>query len=306
MFRRLTIATLLGLILAGCGANPQPTALPTAMPNELSKQTPGSQPPAGALQVVMIQSTLPVGPNRFAIGILDGDTFVKNARLTFTFYDLTQGAQKEVGTVPAIYREGPDGLTGIYTAETTFLTAGSWGARISGTTADGKTVDQAIGFDVLPSSKELGVGQRAPLVKSPTLDDVHGDLKLVSSATTPNPDFYKLSLDQAIKSGKPTVVSFSTPAFCASRLCGPAYEALAQVYPDFKDKLNFIHVEVYKGLPNPDLSHPQLADAMGAWGLSSDPWTYLLDSNGVVVWRVNGLVTADEIKTQIDKLLKSS
>jgi hypothetical protein len=278
--------------------------MPTGMPNQISKQTPGGDAPSG-FQVVMVQSVITVGPNRFAIGLLNGDTFVKNAKLTMTLYDLTGSTQKEVGAFPATYREGPDGLTGIYTVEVTFPSAGSWGVGIKGTTADGKPIDQKVGFDVVAGSTELAVGQKAPAAKSPTLDSVGGDLKRLTSSTKPNPDFYRLSLDQAVSNGKPSVVQFSTPSFCSSRLCGPAYDVMNAVYPAYADKLNFVHVEVYKDLPNPNLSKPQYADSMLAWGLNTEPWTYLLDKKGVVVWRVEGLITSDELKTAIDNLLKA-
>jgi thiol-disulfide isomerase/thioredoxin len=162
-----------------------------------------------------------------------------------------------------------------------------------------------VAIDVTANGTEAAVGQKPPAAKSPTIKDANGDLKKLTSAPTPNPAFYQLSLDQAMSSGKPTLVQFSTPAFCTSRFCGPAYDMMNQVYPNYADKINFVHVEVYKDLPNPNLSKPQYADALLAWGLKTEPWTYLLDKNGVVVWRVEGLVTADEIKAAVDKVLKA-
>jgi hypothetical protein len=303
LLRTKILLLVFAVLISACNTPaPTPTALPTAIPNQISQQT-GS---AGGTGVLMVSTTLIVGPNRFAFGIQDSGNFVKNATLKLTFFDLTGSKQQAIGTVPAIYREGPDGFTGIYTAEVNFGKAGSWGVAILGKTADGKAVDQKVGFDVLEKSTEVAVGQKAPAAKSPTADDVKGDLKKISSAPEPNPAFYKLSLDQAISSSKPTLVLFSTPAFCTSRLCGPAYDVVNSVYPTYADKLNFVHVEVYKDLPNYNPKNPQLADAMGAWGLNSEPWTYLLDKNGVVVWRVEGLVMADEVKTAVDNLLKTS
>src|SRR6476660_8778066 len=101
--RRTMLAMLLVLIVSAC-ANSMPTMMPTGMPNQISKQTPGAGNPGG-YQVVMIQSVISVGPGRFAIGILNGDTFVKNAKLMLTFYNLAGKMQQEMGTFPAIYRE---------------------------------------------------------------------------------------------------------------------------------------------------------------------------------------------------------
>lgn len=309
MFRNFVKLAAFGVFLTACtAATPIPATLSTAIPNQLSKQTPGADTVPG-YQVVLVQSVITVGPNRFAIGILDGDSFVKNAKLTMVFYFLGGNANdspKAVSTVPAVYREAPGGFAAMYTAEMNFPTAGSWGLAIAGTTADGKVIDQKVGFDVVATSADLPVGKKAPAAKSPTLVDVNGDLKKLTSAPQPNPAFYKLSLDQAIASGKPTLVQFSTPAFCTSRLCGPAYNVMNEAYEIYADRLLFVHVEVYKDLPNPDLAKPHLADAMVAWGLTTEPWTYLLDKNGIVVWRAEGLITTGELKEAIDNLLKIS
>ena len=49
----------------------------------------------------------------------------------------------------------------------------------------------------------------------------------------------------------------------------------------------------------------QLAPAMTAFGLSTEPWLFLLDRNGVVVYRVEGLFTVDEIDHYIPDVLDS-
>ncbi len=291
-----TILIVLALILAACNAAPTPTPLPTALSNQLSKQVPGTAP-AGT-QVLLVQSVTAVGLNRFAIGLQRGDSFVKGATLSMSFYDLTGQKEKLVRTVPAVYREGPDGQVGIYTAMMNFPTAGSWGLAVKGTDKDGNPIDQQVGFDVVASSPELAVGKQAPSVKTPTMTSTGGDIKKLTSSTTPNPLFYQLSLDDAIKNGQPTVVQFSTPAFCTSRLCGPVYDVMSQVTTAYSRQLNFVQVEVYKDLPNPNLNNPQWADAFLAFVLQNEPWTYVLDKNGVVTWRAEGLIATDELKKE--------
>ncbi len=96
-----TILIVLALILAACNAAPTPTPLPTALSNQLSKQVPGTAP-AGT-QVLLVQSVTAVGLNRFAIGLQRGDSFVKGATLTMSFYDLTGQKEKLVdrpGSLP--------------------------------------------------------------------------------------------------------------------------------------------------------------------------------------------------------------
>src|SRR5258708_24507957 len=159
MLNKLISITIVAILLAGCSAGGTSAAmrtLPTAIPNALDKQPTGA-PPAG-IQVLLIQSVVTVGANRFAIGLLSGDSFLKAAKLTFTFYDLTGqfgDIQKPVAILPATYREAPEGLSGIYTTNATFANAGSWGLAIAGTTADGYPINQHVGFDVQASSPAL-------------------------------------------------------------------------------------------------------------------------------------------------------
>src|SRR5260370_40629552 len=117
MLNSLISTVLAAILLAGCSAGGMSnggSTLPTAIPNALDKQPTGA-PPAG-IQVLLIQSVVTVGANRFAIGLLTGDSFLKAAKLTFTFYDLTGKSgdvQKPAAILPATYREAPEGLSGI-------------------------------------------------------------------------------------------------------------------------------------------------------------------------------------------------
>jgi hypothetical protein len=304
MSKNILIISAVAIMLAGCSSAPAPTPLPTGMPNQLAKQTPGTVP--AGYQIVLVQSVITTGPNRFAIGILKGDAFVKDAKLTLTFYDLTRQEPKVVGTTPATYREGPDGFTGIYTAPANFTSAGSWGVAVTGSEKDGSSIDQKAGFDVVASSTVLAIGKKAPSVVTPTLTSVGGDIKKLTSSPTPNPAFYQLSLDKALANGLPTVFQVSTPAFCSSRLCGPVYDVMSNVATAYSRQVNFVQVEVYKDLPNPNLTKPNYADAYTAFGLESEPWTFVMDKTGIVTWRAEGLIGADELKTEIDRVIAAS
>jgi hypothetical protein len=133
--------------------------------------------------------------------------------------------------------------------------------------------------------------------------DVSNDLTKLTSAAKPNPAFYKTSLAQALTNGKPTVFLLATPAFCQTRFCGPAYDvvsALQQIQPD---AFNWIQVEVYTDLPHPDLGHPQYAPAMRAFGVNTEPWIFLIDKSGTIVYRVEGFVTQAEIDQKLKMLV---
>jgi hypothetical protein len=69
--------------------------------------------------------------------------------------------------------------------------------------------------------------------------------------------------------------------------------------------VNFVHVEVYDGLPNPAANNRHIDPAMTAFGLTTEPWAFLIDQSGTIVYRVEGLCTLDEIERQLKPLLGS-
>jgi hypothetical protein len=81
------------------------------------------------------------------------------------------------------------------------------------------------------------------------------------------------------------------------------YEVTTGLQQKYAGRVNFVHVEVFTGLPNPAASNFQLAPAMGAFGLTTEPWLFLIRSDGIVSYRVEGIFSQPEVEPQIDLLL---
>ncbi len=259
--------------------------------------TPVETEEAAEMQVYLVASELVVGENRFAVGLQTPDNaIIDDAEVAFTYYDLSNAVAPVLESEATAERLASlDGLTVIYANQRTFDRAGRWGVQIDATREDGTTLSRNIVFDVLADSPSLAIGEQAPAVDSPTAADVDDDLTLLTSATEPNPAFYDLSIADALANDKPTVVLFATPAFCQTRFCGPDYEIVSGLQQRYGDQLNFVHVEVYSGLPNPEANGFQFAQPMHDFGLTTEPWLYVIDANGTVTWRVEGLFTEDEL-----------
>ena len=87
------------------------------------------------------------------------------------------------------------------------------------------------------------VGEKAPLIHTPTPADVGGDL---SKITTRIPPDTQNRVDYADALGKePILLLFATPQFCQSRVCGPVVDVAEQVKEQYGDKAAFIHMEIY-------------------------------------------------------------
>lgn len=178
--------------------------------------------------------------------------------------------------------------------------AGYWGLAATVTLAEGSqaTAQFTVKAEVDPSAPE--VGEAAPLSRNRTLAS-EPDLKLLTSDPRPEPKLYSLTVAEAVTTGRPTVVVFGTPAFCASRLCAPVVDSVKSVRAEFGDRANFIHIEVYKSFD------PLVyADEMNEWHLTSEPWTFVLDSEGRVRARLGGPVSPQELAAQLQPLIAAA
>ena len=107
---------------------------------------------------------------------------------------------------------------------------------------------------------------------------------------------HDVSLDAALKSGKPVVVAFSAPSFCATETCGPVVDIVEAAKQANDGSVTFIHVEAYRK------QGAELAPALKAWKFATEPWTYVVDAKGVVIERLAGAIGAEEITAALGRL----
>ena len=310
------VIVLAGLWLSAC-APERPAGVPgfaTPLGNVVPVHTdvPG-QPhthvdPAQAteqIQVAIVPSELTLGPNRFAVGLLDANgQAITEAAVHFHYFDLSNADQPQLESeADATRLVSPDGRSAIFAHERTFTRAGDWGVEVQARLPSGKAAIKRIAFAVLADSPTIKVGQKVPSLETPTLASASGDLSRLASASEPIPELYRLSLKQSLNNGKWTVLLFATPAFCQTRFCGPAYDVESALQKRYGQQSNFIHVEVYTGLPNPTVNNFQIAPAMQAFGLHTEPWLYIIRPDGSVAYRVEGFFLEDEVERHYKELV---
>lgn len=240
-------------------------------------------------------SDIGVGPARILIGIGD-DT---GARLGAPEDSITIEVHPE--SDPGATQEA-DGewtwivpeATGLYRATFDFDRSGVWVANV--TPAGGDPLPPVL-FSVVDNPLAPGIGEKAPAAPTPTLD-TH-PIEELTTDPDPDPSFYQLSLPEALENGRATVVVFSTPAYCQTAACGPLLNEVKRIAPDHPE-VDFIHVEVFTGLTDPDFvpDAAHLAPAVGLdwYALPSEPWVFVVDGDGFVVGRFEGVMDASELE----------
>jgi hypothetical protein len=282
----------------------------------------------GQVQPILANSELVVGENRVAVGVLSAEGRpIVDARVHFAFYDLNDGKQvkksemdavsrvpaRDAGIVEQVEHIHADGTKhthfnagddiGIYTAVVSFDRPGEWGVAIK-VDSDNPKVNNTLTprFNVLTRGPTPPIGSPAPKSRNLTAADV-SDISQIDSSATPSPEMHTSTIAAAVAAGKPTLVLFAVPGFCDSRLCGPELEIMRKLYPKYRDKAEFIHVEFYKDPGSPSRTP---ADAVQEWNLRTEPWFFLVDTKGNVAAKFEGPTSLQELDEALQKIVPTT
>jgi hypothetical protein len=238
------------------------------------------------------------------------DAAVGDDRLLFAVHEIggtRRGGPDEVVTVVASPLDAPNvemeaeatyvwivpGAIGLYLVKVPFDRPGTW--QIDFAISTGEPTEPFL-VDIQAEPATVALGEPAPLVETPTV--VTDPIEDLTTDDDPLLALYSTSLDDALSNGRKTVVIFATPAYCTSAACGPMLEqtkTMASEYPG----VDFLHVEVYGGFNEPgfepDVSH--LVPAVVAFGLPTEPWVFVMDEEGVVLGRFDGVLGDGEIES---------
>jgi hypothetical protein len=146
-----------------------------------------------------------------------------------------------------------------------------------------------------PSIPETG--EKAPLIHTPTADEVGGDLSKIDTRVPPD-QMHRVDFAEALGK-KPIVLVFATPALCQSRVCGPVVDVAQEVADKYGDEADFIHMEVYNENDPGKGIRPQLK----TYGLPTEPWTFVIDRKGVVRDRIEGAYGVSELEEAVQPIL---
>ena len=299
------VALLAAILISACSTAPAATPTPRAPAPTLT--APAGSPVAiqEPLTVVVAATDLAVGRNRFAFGLLDAEGPIRTPEVRVTFYHVDGDPSKPAGQDMARFVRWPSSKAGVYVVQAQFPAPGRWGVVVETPKVEGETPTFGqSGFIVKAESSSPALGEVPPPIVNRTAADVP-NLAELTSAREPDPDLYRMTVADALESGRPSLIAFATPLFCSTATCGPQLQVLSALNERHAGKVNFIHIEVYE---NPhemkeDFSAGRVSPHMDQWGLLTEPFTFVLDAGGRVTSKFEGFATEEELEAALAEVL---
>jgi hypothetical protein len=276
-------------------------------------------PTTEELQVLLTTSELVVGQNRLAFGLLKDGKLLADGRVVVRLYVLDGEDGRLLAEAPAQYQRlevieagkrihiHPDGtrhvhgdatdMQGIYVAQVTFPRSGTWGLEVLAQSGGGAVESARLSVSALAAPLAPLVGTPAPRSRNRIASDV-SDLKQIDSSDPPDPRLHRTRIADAIAQGKPQVIVFATPRYCTSRVCGPVVDIVRTLIPTYGDRVAFIHEEIWESG-----TLQKLSPTVEEWNLRSEPWIFIVDGEGIVRARFEGVTTRRELEAALKPVL---
>ena len=197
-----------------------------------------------------------------------------------------------------------DAAKSLYVGRLPFAKPGAY-AVMAVAKLDGRLVASSpVRARVLAKDAVPQVGDKAPVVDTPTTDSVGGDVESIDTRQPPSTMHEKSFKEVAGK--KPAILLFATPSLCQSRVCGPVVDIAEELKAKYGDRAEFIHMEIYRdntikpgcleGTRQPaECLRPQVL----AWNLLTEPWAFAVDRDGRVVARLEGAYSKGELEDAV-------
>ena len=217
-----------------------------------------------------------------------------------------------VGSPVAATTVLPEGETRPYfVADLDIPDPGAWKLQVTAGAARGEIPVQA-----LDPGSSTPIGRPAPDIDTPTLDDVGGVVRAVTTEPDPDLRLSRTSTADARAAGTPYVIVIDSSRFRVSPACGRAL-AMIEVLVDRWPNVDFIHLEPFKYqviteepvLDGP-ITNPPLNQWAAAWGLGDAtwpatdmPWIFVVDGQGVVRAKATGIIGTADIDVILSELL---
>lgn len=300
---------------AGCGGGDDGPASATPSGSATPMMDAGTPGASAAFTPNLLTSEYVVNQNnRFVVGLLDAKgNLLKDAKVHARFFTVGEDSkgtfrgegdldyfELNVAEAHAHDKSAGDAAShnevSFYVATTPFDEVGKWGAEITATPSGGGAASTVqVPFEVLATSKSPGLGTKPPA----SVNDTAATNTNTSSLCSRDPicPLHDKVIADVLGKGRPLVVQFSTPAFCESRFCGPVLEVLLAQVPKYRDRIDFVHIEVWQ-----DFQAQVYRQAVREWNLPTEPYTFFMGSDGTVLARIEAIFSDEELTRALDQL----
>jgi protein SCO1/2 len=283
-------------------AVPSPSVPPSVAPS--LAPTPGS---ARALRPEIRSGSIWEGaPGPVILALFDGAARIGTPSTRVTAQLLAPDGTA-VGSPVSAFAVQPPGV-----AETSFVVtmpipaAGPW--RLAVQADDGEAWAGETALTALDPGTTAAIGAPAPTAHTPTVDDVGGVLRAITTDPAPDPRLSATSTSDALAEHRPFVLVVDSPRFKVSPACGRAV-TLARFLVERWPTVAFIHLEPLRysvvadtAVLDGTLEDPTLTPVAEAWGIGGDPWgprsmpwVFVVDGDGIVRAKYEGVVGSDDV-----------
>ena len=185
----------------------------------------------------------------------------------------------------------PDAAESFYLAKLPFERPGDYQVLGIAKLDDRLVAADPIAVRVVRKARVPAVGEPAPRINTPTLEDVGGVVERIDTRVPPAPDLHERDFADVV-GVEPIVLVFATPALCQSRVCGPVVDIVKQVKAAHEGEAVFIHMEIYED----NQFERGFREQVRAWRLPTEPWAFTIDRAGLVAARLEGAFSAEELE----------
>ncbi len=291
---------------------PRPAGSPTTASDPPATAAATSADPGGvlgqALGVSVISSSIWAGaPGPVILDLTIGGNRIDDPALApVVQLESTSGiASGEPITARAVQPPGESRV--VYVATVAIPTTGWWRLDIS-IERGGFRFRGSADVSVLDPGTTAAIGAAAPSVRTPTLADVGGQAKAITTDPAPDLRLSQTSTADALGAHQPFVLVIDSWKFKVTSACGRAL-VMARYLVDRWPGVAFVHLEPLRYDVVTDtpvlvgsLAAPTLTDPAAAWGLAGDPWgprsmpwVFVVDANGIVRSKSEGVMGSDDV-----------